>query len=87
MVKTFGREMWPCRGRLQRGGREGLVWWREIVNIRDGVGSVGGAWFPDHVRLQLGREAKTLFWVYRWVGKVPFQVCFRRLFDLSENKW
>jgi len=75
------------RGRLQGGGREGSVWWRDILNIRDGVGSVGGAWYPDNVRLQLGNGSQTLFWVDKWLGEVPLQVRFRRLFDLSENKW
>ena len=27
-------------GRIQAGGREGSAWWKEIANMRDGVGSV-----------------------------------------------
>ncbi|MCI43266.1 putative non-LTR retroelement reverse transcriptase, partial [Trifolium medium] len=33
------------RGRLREGGRKGSSWWREIVNIRDGRGDLGGGWF------------------------------------------
>jgi hypothetical protein len=40
-------------GRLQSGGREGSVWWREIVNICDGFGLVGGAWYPKTTTLIL----------------------------------
>lgn len=63
-----------------------MAWWRE-TNIRDDVGLVGGAWFPDNAWLQIGNESQALFWVDRWVGEVPLLVQFCRLFDLSENKW
>jgi hypothetical protein len=66
------------------------------VNIRDSVGSVGGAWFPENVRLKLwnGSQAlfwmdisQALFWMDRWLDEGPLLVRFRRLFELSDNKW
>jgi len=57
------------------------------VNIRDGVGSVGGAWFPENVRIKLDNGSQALFWMDRWLDEVPLQVWFPHLFDLSENKW
>ena len=73
-------------GRLQPGGREGSVWWREMVKIRDGFGSALGNWYVDNVRLKAGNRLNTLFWLDRWVGDVPLRVRYRRLFDLFDNK-
>lgn len=69
-------------GRLQAGGREGSAWWREIINIRDGVGSVVGTWFPNNLNLKVGNRVHSLFWFDRWVGDVFFQVRLGRLFEL-----
>jgi len=71
---------------LQAGGSEGSVWWREITNIRDGVRSVVSTWYHDNLCLKVGNGSSTLFWFNRWLGEVPFQVRFRRVFDLAENK-
>jgi len=49
---------------------------KEIVSIRDGVGSAVDTWFPDNNSLKVGNELGTLFWVDWWVGEVPLQVCF-----------
>ena len=54
--------------------------------MQDGVGLMVGTWFPDNVNLKVRNGADTLFWFDRWAGEIPFQVRFRRLFDLSENK-
>ena len=48
-------------GSIQAGGRDGSTWWKEIANMRDGVGLVVGTWFPDNVRLKVGNGADTLF--------------------------
>jgi hypothetical protein len=71
---------------LQAGGLEGSVWWREIVRIRDGLGSALGNWYADNVRLKTGNGLLTLFRLDRWLGDVPLRVRYPRLFDLSENK-
>jgi len=55
--------------------------------MRDGVGSIMGTWFSDNIRLMVGNDVCTLFWFDKWAGEVPLQVRFRRLFDLSENKY
>jgi len=62
------------------------VWWREIVSIRDGVGSMVGNWFSDNLRFRVGNDASTLFLLDRCTDDAPLCVRFRRLYDLSENK-
>ena len=44
-----------------------------------------GSWFPDNLRLKVGNESNTLFWLDRWVGDVPLRDRFLHLFDLSKN--
>jgi len=66
---------------FQAGGKDGPTWCKEIANMRDEVGSEVGTWFYDNIRLKVGNRASTLFWFDRWVGEVPLQVRFRRLFD------
>jgi len=62
------------------------VWWREIVKIRDSLGSTLANWYADNVRHKVGNGFNTLFWLNRWVDDVPLRVRYRRLFDLSKNK-
>jgi len=52
-------------------GREGSTWWREIVRIHEGIGFAVGTWLVDNLRLTVGNEFATLFWLDRWVGDVP----------------
>jgi len=73
-------------GHLLAGGREGSLWWREIVRIRDCLGSVFGNWYADNVRLKIGNGLNTLFWLDMWLGEVPLRVRYPRLYELSENK-
>jgi len=51
---------------LHVNGTKGSVWWRAITNIRDGVGSVLGTWFPDNLCLKVENGSNTLFWFDRW---------------------
>ena len=74
------------RGRLDVGGRDSSVWCRTIVGIRDGDALVSGSWFLDNLRLDIGNDVNSLFWLDRWVGEVSLSVRFHRLFELSENK-
>ena len=52
-------------GGVQVGGRDGSMWWREIVKIRDGVGSAMGTWFSNNLCLKVENGSGTLFWVDR----------------------
>ncbi|KEH26926.1 hypothetical protein MTR_6g079500 [Medicago truncatula] len=58
--------------RLGVGGRSVSSWWKEVAKIRDGVGEDDGGWFA-------GRVSK-------WLGDVPFNRRFARLFDLTTDK-
>ncbi|GAU22739.1 hypothetical protein TSUD_138630 [Trifolium subterraneum] len=74
------------RGRLRVGGRRGSSWWREIVNIRDGGGGLGGGWFREHVLKKVGDGSDTFFWTDPWEEGIPLCERFGRLFDMEENK-
>ncbi|GAU47037.1 hypothetical protein TSUD_239950 [Trifolium subterraneum] len=74
------------RGRLCAGGPRGSMWWRELVRIRDGGGELGGGWFGEHIRRKVGDGSDTFFWTDPWLDGIPLCECFRRLFDLAENK-
>ena len=73
--------------RMQGGwGRSASSWWREVANIRDGVGDEGEGWFARMVSRRVGDGENTLFWFDRWAGNVPLCQRFSRLFNLAENK-
>jgi len=72
--------------RLEDGGRSGSNWWKEVVSIRDGIGSGGDGWFKDCVARRVGDGENTLFWHDRWCSEAPFRDRFSRLFDLALNK-
>jgi len=73
-------------GWLQQCGSEGSVWWKDIISIRDGGGMVMSSWFFDNLRLKVGNDASTMFWLDRWVSEAPLCEKFPRLYELSENK-
>jgi len=73
-------------GRLEGGGQSGSNWWKEVVNIRDVIGSSGDGWFKDCVVRRVSDGENTLFWHERWCGEAPFCDRFSRLFDLALNK-
>jgi len=74
-------------GRLKKGGRDSSLWWRMISSVCGGVGMWVGSWFDDDVRKVVGGGHNTFFWTGNWVGGVPLQVIFPRLFSLVENRW
>lgn len=55
---------------------DGSAWRKEIANMRDGVGSVVGTWFPNNVRLNVGNGANTLFWLIVGLGIFLFMSAF-----------
>ncbi|GAU13793.1 hypothetical protein TSUD_83020 [Trifolium subterraneum] len=74
------------RGRLREGGRRGSSWWREIVNIREGRGDIGGGWFGERVSKKVGDGSDTFFWTDPWLDGTPLSERFGRLFDLAVDK-
>ncbi|GAU45521.1 hypothetical protein TSUD_186780 [Trifolium subterraneum] len=74
------------RGRLREGGRRGSSWWREIVNISEGRGALGGGWFGECVSKKVGDGSDTFFWNDPWLDGIPLSEKFGRLFDLAVNK-
>ena len=73
-------------GRLQEGGQEGSVWWRDIVRICDGFRSALGNQYADNIRIKTRNRLHTLFWLDRWLGDMPLRASYPRLYDLSDNK-
>jgi len=68
------------------GGEEGLVWWRSILSVREGVGQVDSGWLLDNITGQVEDGESTLFWIDPWLDGEPLCKAFVRLFELSENK-
>ena len=68
------------------GGRDGSSWWREVVQIRDGLGVEGGSWFEESIQKKADNDFNTYFWIDTFVGSVPLRDRFMRLFDLTTNK-
>jgi len=60
---------------------------QKIVSIPNGGGLVMASWFSDNVRLKVSNGVSTLFWLDRWVSDVSLCDKFRRLYELSENKF
>jgi len=56
---------------LQREGREGAA---------------VGRWFDNNIRWVVGNGRKTFFWTDNWLGGVPLNLQFIRLYELSVNK-
>ncbi|GAU49673.1 hypothetical protein TSUD_91110 [Trifolium subterraneum] len=82
LAARYGME----RDRLREGGRRGSLWWREIVNIREGRGDRGGGWFGECVSKKVGDGSGTLFWTDPWLEGTPLCERFGRLFDLDVHK-
>jgi len=74
-------------GRLEVRGRSVSCWWREVSRIRDRVGDGGSGWFDDQVLRRVGDGFDTSFWCDRWLGAAPLCERFRRLYELTENKF
>lgn len=45
-----------------------------------------GRWFDNNIRRLVGDGRKTFFWNDNWLGGIPFNIRFSRLYDLSVNK-
>jgi hypothetical protein len=73
-------------GRLAVGGRSGSAWWREVLRIRDGEGTVEEEWFAESIERRVGNGVNTFFWTDLWLGGVPLNVRYMRLFYLTTDK-
>ncbi|GAU27570.1 hypothetical protein TSUD_30020 [Trifolium subterraneum] len=71
---------------IESWGRGGSSWWREIVQIRDNGGGIGGAWFGEYISKKVGDGSDTLFWTDPWVDETHLSERFGRLFDLAETR-
>jgi len=57
------------RGRLKEGGRDGSVWWKELVRIRNGIRFMEGSWFEENLRRVVGDGVDTYFCFDLLVGE------------------
>ncbi|GAU32127.1 hypothetical protein TSUD_218780 [Trifolium subterraneum] len=73
-------------GEVGGGGRRGSAWWREVSRIQDGEGAIGRAWFEESIERRVRNGVDTLFWSDPWLGGVPLNTRYRRLFDLATNQ-
>lgn len=49
-------------GRLHFGGGGGSVWWKNLNNVREGVGMLEVGWLLDNIQRKVGDGPSTLFW-------------------------
>ncbi|XP_024626821.1 uncharacterized protein [Medicago truncatula] len=75
----FGGRVRFCEG-------VGSIWWRQLNQIRIGVGLAESTWLVDNIVRKVGDGSTTMFWEDSWLLNVLLAVAFSRLFDLSENK-
>ncbi|GAU24552.1 hypothetical protein TSUD_148930 [Trifolium subterraneum] len=85
-VRVLAARYGTGRGRVIEGGVNGSSWWREIVNILEGRGYIGGGRFGDCVSENVGDGSGTLFWTDPWLEGIPLSERFGRLVDLDVNK-
>jgi hypothetical protein len=73
-------------GRVRFGEGVGSVWWRNLNQIRRGVGLVDSGWLSDNIIRRVGDGRDTLFWVDPWLDDCPLARTFGRLYYLADNK-
>jgi hypothetical protein len=59
------------------------LWWKDICSIGSNLSQ---NWFSQRVVKKLGNGANTRFWRDLWVGEIPLQCKFPRLFSISTQK-
>ena len=64
----------------------GLIWWRNLNQIRSGVGLANARWLVDNIVRKVGDGCTTMFWEDSWLDDVPLAVSFSRLYELSDFK-
>jgi hypothetical protein len=62
-------------GHVDGGGSKTSNWWKDIINIRNGVDVGGECWFGDNIERKLENDESILLWKDEWVDK-------RRLFEV-----
>ena len=82
----YSSKVWSGRGRVRFGEGVGSVWWRNLNQIRSGVGLVDIGWLSDNIIWKVGDGRDTLFWVDPWLDGCPLARSFGRLYLLADNK-
>jgi hypothetical protein len=41
-------------GRILGGGRNASLWWKDVCEVREGVGWSVGRWFENNIRRKMG---------------------------------
>jgi hypothetical protein len=59
------------------------LWWKDLCSIGT---NLSHNWFSQGVVKKLGNKARTSFWHDNWVGNVPLQSRFPRLYSISTQK-
>jgi len=60
-------------GCLKEGGRDGPVWWKELVRIRNGIELREKSWFEENLRRVMGDGIDTYFWFDLWLEGFPLK--------------
>jgi hypothetical protein len=59
------------------------LWWKDICSIGTNLNQ---NWFSQSAFKKLGNGINTSFWLDTWVGMLPLQARFPRLFSISNQK-
>jgi hypothetical protein len=73
-------------GCIMDGGRNASRWWRMICNVKEGRCAAVDRLFDNNIRRMVGDGRKTFFWTDNWLGGVPLNIQFSRLYELSVHK-
>ncbi|KAK2365229.1 hypothetical protein QL285_090004 [Trifolium repens] len=82
LVAKYGVE----NGRVSGGGRNAFSWWKDVCDVREGVGLSVGCWSDVNLSRKVGNGEKIDFWRDKWLGDEPLNIKFSRLFELSVDK-
>ncbi|PNX87656.1 cysteine-rich receptor-like protein kinase, partial [Trifolium pratense] len=62
LVAKYGVEDGRVRGR----GRNASSWWKDVCDVREGVGLSVGRWFDVNLSRTVGNGEDTDFWRHKW---------------------
>jgi hypothetical protein len=68
------------------GGRNASLWWKDVCEVREGVGGVWGGGLRTILGGRWGAENHNFFWKDRWLVGNFFCLRIGRLFELSVDK-
>jgi len=73
---------WIEGGRIRMGCLNASNWWKNICDVRDGVGVHEVGWFEANLGRHIGNGKRFSIWIDPWLDEGLLCDKFSRLFDL-----